>query len=171
MWRTRRRQIISIWLCVYSTDGNWREVWGGVKLVCMCESIHYRVTVRLHHRVHTEWQRPLSGVHCIMMEKLAQGSWGWEGCTPPLSLYLQSRAKLQCTLQLRGQLHSPYFISTLYLLCGLHDNQPGLADVSGEVGPDLLGPARLAADGRQLIRHLCGAATASRCLLTLESSK
>ncbi len=25
------------------------------------------------HRVHTEWQRPLSGVHSIMIEKLAQG--------------------------------------------------------------------------------------------------
>jgi hypothetical protein len=26
----------------------------------------------LDHRVHTEWQRPLSGVHSIMIEKLAQ---------------------------------------------------------------------------------------------------
>ncbi len=52
-----------------------------------------------------------------------------------------------------------------YVLCGLvHHYQPGLADVSGEVGPDLLRPARLAADGRQLIRHLCGAASASRKL-------
>ncbi len=29
----------------------------------------------------------------------------------PLSLYLPSRTKLQCTVQLRGQMHSPYFIS------------------------------------------------------------
>jgi hypothetical protein len=35
----------------------------------------------LSHRVHTEWQRALSGVHSIMMEKLAQaGEVG--GCTP-----------------------------------------------------------------------------------------
>ncbi len=30
------------------------------------------------HRVHTEWQRPLSGVHSIMMEKLAQVEEGVE---------------------------------------------------------------------------------------------
>jgi hypothetical protein len=29
--------------------------------------------------------------------------------------YLSSRTKLQCTLQLRGQIHSPYFISTPYM--------------------------------------------------------
>ncbi len=31
---------------------------------------------------------------------------------PPLSLYPPSRSKLKCTLQLRGQIHSPYFYST-----------------------------------------------------------
>jgi hypothetical protein len=62
------------------------------------------------YRVHTEWQRPLSDVHFIMMEILSQaGEVG--GAGQPLSLYLPSRAKLQCTLQ-RGQIHSPYFIST-----------------------------------------------------------
>ncbi len=30
-----------------------------------------------------------------------------------------SRTKLQCTLLLRGLIHSPYFISTLYVLSGL----------------------------------------------------
>jgi hypothetical protein len=30
----------------------------------------------------------------------------------PLLLYLPSRAKLWCTLQLRGQIHSPFFSST-----------------------------------------------------------
>jgi hypothetical protein len=29
-----------------------------------------------HHRIHTEWQRPLSGVHSIMMEKLAHDGEG-----------------------------------------------------------------------------------------------
>ncbi len=32
----------------------------------------------------------------------------------PLSLYLRSRAKLWCTLQLRGQVHSSCFSSTLF---------------------------------------------------------
>jgi hypothetical protein len=41
------------------------------------------------------------------------------GCTPhPLSLYLPSRTKFLCTIQPRGQIHSPYFISTLHVLCG-----------------------------------------------------
>jgi hypothetical protein len=69
----------------------------------------------------TEWQRPL-GVHSIMMGKFAQAGEGG-GCRPMhlLSLYLPSRTKLQCTLQLRGQIHSPNFISTVYLyvFCGV----------------------------------------------------
>jgi hypothetical protein len=37
-----------------------------------------------HHRVHAEWQRPLSGVHSIMMEKLAQaGEGGGVHAHPP----------------------------------------------------------------------------------------
>ncbi len=36
----------------------------------------------------------------------------------PFAPYLPSRRKLQCTLQLRWQIHSLYFISTLYVLCG-----------------------------------------------------
>ncbi len=39
------------------------------------------------HRVHTEWQWPLSDVHSVMMEKLAQAG---EGIPPQI--------KLQCTL-------------------------------------------------------------------------
>jgi hypothetical protein len=39
------------------------------------------------HRVHTEWQRPLSGAHSIMMEKLAQaGVGGW--CTTTYFHYI-----------------------------------------------------------------------------------
>jgi hypothetical protein len=88
-------------LCVYQlmeAEGG-RGRGGGVMYLCMCESIHYssRVVVRPHHRVHTEWQRPLSGVHSIMMEKLSLAG-ERVGCTPPpLSLYLPSRTKLQCT--------------------------------------------------------------------------
>ncbi len=62
----------------------------------------------LDHRVHTEWQRPLSGVHSIMMEKLAQAVEGGVGG----ALFLPSQTKLRCTLQLRGQKPTPYFIST-----------------------------------------------------------
>ncbi len=32
---------------------------------------------------YTEWQRPLSGVHFIMMEKVAQAGREGGGCTPP----------------------------------------------------------------------------------------
>jgi hypothetical protein len=41
----------------------------------------------------------------------------WGARLPPFSLLL-SRTKLQCTLLLRGQIHSLYFISTLYVLGG-----------------------------------------------------
>jgi hypothetical protein len=50
-----------------------------------------------------------SGVHSIMVVKSAPPG---EGGGAPLSLYLPSRAKLWGTLQLRGQIHSPYFSST-----------------------------------------------------------
>jgi len=35
------------------------------------------------HRVHTEWQQPLSGVHSILMEKLAHAG---EGVPPPCGI-------------------------------------------------------------------------------------
>jgi|688.fasta_scaffold95572_3 hypothetical protein len=41
----------------------------------------YSRTAPLNHRVHTEWQRPISGVHSIMMEKWALAGEGG-GCTP-----------------------------------------------------------------------------------------
>ncbi len=47
-----------------------------------------------------------------MMEKLAQAGEGGGVHARTLSLYLPSRTKLQCMLQLRGQIHSPYLIST-----------------------------------------------------------
>ncbi len=42
---------------------------------------------------------------------------GWGVHAHPLSTYLPLRTKLQCTLQLSGQIHSPYFISTICVLC------------------------------------------------------
>ncbi len=74
--------------------------------------VHLRLSWGSDRRVHTEWQWTLSGVNFIMMVKSAQPGEGG-GCTAlPLSFYLPSRAKLWCKLQLRGQIHSPYFFST-----------------------------------------------------------
>ncbi len=72
---------------------------------------------------YTEWQRPLFGVHSIMRVKLA---WlvrvgGARPVAHPLSLLLPSPVKLQCTLQLSGQIHWPCFISTnICTLCLWH---------------------------------------------------
>jgi hypothetical protein len=52
-----------------------------------------------------------------MVEKLAQagdGGGGWVHAHP-LSLYLRSRTKLLCTLQLRRKIHFSYFYSTPYM--------------------------------------------------------
>ncbi len=38
------------------------------------------------HRVHTEWQWPLSGVHSIMMEKIVQVGEGGGARSPPFSI-------------------------------------------------------------------------------------
>jgi len=44
--------------------------------------------------------------------KISPAWWGW-GYTPtPFHLYVPSRTKVWCTLQLRGPIHSPYFYST-----------------------------------------------------------
>ncbi len=52
------------------------------------------ISNRSAHRVHTERQRPLSGVHSIMMEKLAQVG-GVGGCKPtPFHSILPSRVFL-----------------------------------------------------------------------------
>ncbi len=58
------------------------------------------------HRVHTEWQPPLSCEHSIIMEKLAQAGEGGGLHAHPLSLQSPSRTKLQCMLQLGGQIHT-----------------------------------------------------------------
>jgi hypothetical protein len=63
---------------------------------------------RPDYRVDTEWKWPISGVHSIMMEKPAHAGEGEGVHALPLSLYLPSRTKLQCALQLRGQTHSPH---------------------------------------------------------------
>jgi hypothetical protein len=49
------------------------------------------------HRVHTEWQWPLSGVHSIMTEKLAQAGEGGGGVVHahPLSPNLPSRCSVR----------------------------------------------------------------------------
>ncbi len=43
--------------------------------------------------------------------KISLGWWGWGVHAHPLSLHLPSPIKLQCTLQLSGQIHWPCFIS------------------------------------------------------------
>jgi hypothetical protein len=69
--------------------------------------------------VHTEWRMPISGVpvHPIVMENQP-----WlvrlGGARPPS---FSLTYKLQLTLQLRWQIHSLYFISTLYLCTVLCD--------------------------------------------------
>jgi hypothetical protein len=76
---------------------------------------------RDQHRVHTEWQLPLSGVHSIIMEKSGQPGERGVVYAHPLSLYLTSLTKLWCTLQLRGQIPSPFFYSTpICTLWGSH---------------------------------------------------
>jgi hypothetical protein len=44
--------------------------------------------------------------------KIRPGWWGWGEHAHPLSLHLPSPVKLQCTLQLSGQMHNPCFISS-----------------------------------------------------------
>ncbi len=79
----------------------------------------------MYHRVHTEWQSPISGVHSIMMEKSAPWLLRSGSARPtPFTLFTITYkvACSACTLQLRRKIHYPYFISTArqYVLCGLY---------------------------------------------------
>jgi hypothetical protein len=47
-----------------------------------------------------------------MMEKLAQAGGGGGVYAHPPFIRFTIMYMMQCTLQLRGQIHSPYFIST-----------------------------------------------------------
>jgi hypothetical protein len=60
------------------------------------------------HRVHTTHRVAIAD----FWREIHHDRWGLHA--HPLSLYLPSHihTKLQCTLELRGQIHSPFFIST-----------------------------------------------------------
>ncbi len=80
---------------------------------------------RRHHRVplHTEKQRPLSGVYSIMMEKLARlvrvTAYGVHA--HPLILYLPSRTKLHAVYAPAERAETlPLLNLPLYVLCGRH---------------------------------------------------
>ncbi len=45
--------------------------------------IYYALYTVIPETEYTEWQRPLSGIHSIMMEKLAQGGEGGAGGARP----------------------------------------------------------------------------------------
>ncbi len=92
-------------------------------------------------RMHTEWQWSLSGVYSIMMEKSAQ----------PGELNLPSRTKLWCTLQLRGQIHPPYFYSTP--ICTVLYGEAGGERREGGLGEGGMGKKR---DGKKLEREGVG---------------
>jgi hypothetical protein len=80
-----------------------------------------------NHRVHTEWQWPLSGVHSIMMVKPAQpGEVGGCSPTPFHSIYHHERSCIVCApAESRCTVHTPYFSSTpTCTLCSPHYFRP-----------------------------------------------
>jgi hypothetical protein len=72
------------------------------------------------YREHTEWQRPLSGIHSLMTEKLAQAGEG-EGCTPTSVHYtlftITYKVAMYATAGRADIL--PLFHIYPYALCGL----------------------------------------------------
>ncbi len=97
---------------------------------CFCPIGHWQTEWRifffvyLELRVHTEWQRPLSGVHSIMME-ISSGWWGGGGALHALTAfyYIYHHVQLQCSCSVR---YAPaewadIFTQSLpiYVLCGL----------------------------------------------------
>ncbi len=72
-------------------------------------------------RVQIDWQWPLSGVYSIMMVNSAQpDEGGVHGAWFPLFTpsTITSKIVLVYSFKLRGQIHSSYFFSIPFLLCG-----------------------------------------------------
>jgi hypothetical protein len=101
----------------------------------LCNFIDYWILVTVctkfniqHHRVHTEWKWPLSGVHSIMVEKLAQPGEGGGVHARPLSLYLPQS-------KYRGRVE----IAGVYIFCplswGVHFVRDGRYRERGRVCP------------------------------------
>ncbi len=63
------------------------------------------------HRVHRVVTSAFWRTFSIHEGKISLGWWGWGVHAHPLLLHLPSPVKLQCTLQLNGQIHWPCFIS------------------------------------------------------------
>jgi hypothetical protein len=82
----------------------------------------------LIHRVSTEWQWPLSGVHSIMMEKSAQPWWEW-GCRPTPFHYIYFRAHTVVVNDPveREDIQNPISTLPLCVLCDL------LIEISGNI--------------------------------------
>ncbi len=75
-------------------------------------------------RIHTEWQRPLSGVHSVMMVKSAQPGEGGE-CTPSPCHSIYHHEQFVVYPPAEREIHSP--ISPLPLLYSLAN--PNTSDV------------------------------------------
>jgi hypothetical protein len=77
---------------------------------------------RDHHRVHTEWQRPLSGVRFIMMEKLAQSGdiWGCMARPNPFHYIYHHVRSCGARSSWEGRYTPPFSNLPLYVLCGYH---------------------------------------------------
>ncbi len=119
--RWKQKQPFTIWYCV-DIFYPWKDIVGKKvsKLRSNAELRAFFGTSFSLSTEYTELQRLLSGVYSIVMEKFARAGEGGGGGSNayPFSLYLPSRTKLWCTLQLRGQINSPYLYSTL--ICTLY---------------------------------------------------
>jgi hypothetical protein len=80
-------------------------------------------TVFSAHRVHTEWQRPLSGVHSIMMEKLSQPGEGG-GCTSTSFHYINHHVQSCSVCSSWDSRYCTLPMFHLYAICTLWSSQP-----------------------------------------------
>jgi hypothetical protein len=69
------------------------------------------------HRVHIEWQRPLSCVHSIMIEKLVETDQGGGARPPPLTIVTITNKVAVCAPAVRADT-LPIFHLNPYVLCG-----------------------------------------------------
>jgi hypothetical protein len=88
-----------------------------ISLVC-------KVSFSLHHRVHTEWQWPVSDVQSIMMEKSALAG-GWGVHPHPVSLYCIFHHVQSCSVYALAERANTLPVFHLYPMCTLWSIQLG----------------------------------------------
>jgi hypothetical protein len=131
--KTRGRDLASVWLPMAKSQQSWVRPLQHPQIQWTLNNLHRKpktvyifsndqlfLWASMLNLLPTEYTQSSNGP---MMEKSALAGEGGVHAHP-LSLYLPARSMLQCTLQLRGQIHPLCRLYPLYVLCVVTYSHP-----------------------------------------------